>query len=783
MELKRAKPRLQVDFRVPLEVPPDSDDCMDHYLGQLKEFTKAVLVGSSGLMYNKSLIMEYVREMVWRRRSHELSAQLDAHLKDTIESMLADIDREIDEGSPENEDNDYRNRRVFDRMEMCWCHLRKALSELIQVCSQLESPANNGGFSIWAVAMSYFQSYLETRQKMKDRLMVAALDRIADYRRGSEVVFCQIRNIVEMFSFVQVYDKFEERLLAETRSHYHQRAAEVLSQNRITQAYYVIRDLMQHEEECCKKYLIKKSVENVLGVLRVQVLLLNAQTLMDRGELKQIIRRKDVQSMAVLLSIYENTEWSVMLHDAIFEASQSIGEDITTRLQEAAKAAAPAKSPELCRSFIAELYEFKSCIDVTVKGTLPASVDMRAKEQALWNKVINANEQVMEAVAIALASYADGAPHEMGAAEFVEDPRGIRFFMHVFRALTKKLNFEVYFRGMLTSRLLYDHGLNQVHSAVVANLKEECGAAYVAKLEALISDHNNSCKIADEFRSAQNEALAKLAGNAFPFSTLVVSKDTCIRAAPKEQPPADDAFQDCEVDGAAPQDTPLEVKVDPGLQVAKQLQDGFIDLYTARYKNRAVEYLPEFGSATLEMELNGACYELKVSACQAYCLLALNQMEQVSLSALRELMGNEYNEPMMREHLAVLNAPSSPVVVFRHPGISFATCTADDRFGLNPAFVPAERVLELQHRRPMFDERAAAESTHNAVEDITPAMEATIVRHLKINLEDSASNVFKVCAAKHPSIDRFYFNKVVDSLTERDFLRFEPQQDKLKYVP
>ncbi|GBE59517.1 Cullin family protein [Babesia ovata] len=783
MELKRAKPRLQVDFRVPVEVPPDSDSCMGHYLDQLKGFTKAVLLGSSGLVYNKTLIMEYVREMVSRRRSHELSTQLDAHLKETIESMLADIDREIDSRSPENEDNDYRNKRVFERMEMCWCHLRGALSELIQVCSQLESPATSGGFSIWAAAMNYFKNYLETRQKMKDRLMIAVLDRIADYRRGSEVIFCQIRNIIEMFTFVHIYDKFEERLLAETRSYYHQRAAEVLSQNQITQAYYVFKDMIQHEEDCCKKYLIKKSVQNVIDVVRVQILFLNAQTLMNREELKKIIRQKDVQSMTVLLSIYENTEWKAMLQDAIFEASQSIGEDIATGLLEASKTMSLAKSPQICHTFIMDLYNFKSCFDDTVKGTLPANVDLKAKEQTLWNKVINANEHVMEAVTIALASYADGAPHDIPAGVFMEDPRGIKFFMHIFRALTKKVNFEVYFRGMLTSRLLYEHNINEVHAAVVANLKEECGTAYVAKLDALINDHSSSCKIAAEFSTANKEALATFTGNAFPFSTLVVSKDTCVRNPPMETQPADDAFLDCEIDGAQPQAAPLDVKMDPCLQVAKQLHKEFASFYTGRYKNRTVEYLPEYGSATLEMEFNGAKYDLKLSIYQAYCLLALNQMDVVSLAALRELIGQEYNEQMMREHLAVLNNSSNPLVVFQLPGITFATCTEGDRFGLNPAFVPTAKVLDLQHKDQMFDEGNQAESTHNSIEDMTPAMEATIVRHLKINLEDSASNVFKVCASKHPNIDRFYFNKVVDSLTERDFLKFEPQQDKLKYVP
>ncbi|GIX62149.1 Cullin family protein, putative [Babesia caballi] len=782
MELIRAKPIQRVKFHIPIEEAQQWKPELEHHVDQLKGFARAVLLRSSGTGYNKLLITELIREAVWRKRGAELSAHLDQHLKETIDSMLNSIESGDAAAQSQGADADERNNEVLKKVEECWCHLRAALNELMQVCAMLEEAAA-GSFSVWTVAMQYFKQNLESKQKMQKMFLAAMLNRITEYRDGGEVVFCQLRNMVEMFSFVDLYDVFEEKLVAETRCYYRNTATLVLSQSPVTEAYRILQKKIEREGDCCRKFLMKPSVQKVLDVVMVQVLQLNAEALMDQKELNQIISGGDRESMKVLLALYGDTEWSAQLHDAIFDAAQSIGDDITAAFMKSTQGTPTAKAPKDCWDFVMKLYWFKNQLDVTVRDTLPANVDFKAREQTLWHKILNSNEQTMEAITFALASYTAGAPHGMGATQFMEDDCGMPFILHVFRALANKTNYETHFRVMLSSRLLYEQQLSDVQEQVVAQLKAECGVSYVSKLEALINDYNNSRKVYLGFTEANGDLIRASAGDISQFHAVVLSHDTWLRGAKIARPQADDVFKDCEVDGFSEVDVPVEVNEGSQLQAMKRLQGKFAEFYAVTHKNRSISYLPEFGSAELEMELQGKTYKLNLSVCQAYCLLALNNMDVTTLAALQEIMGVEYNEILMRKHLAPLCAGENPVLAFVYHGLNFDNCSDDDRFGLNPQFMPDAPVVDLQYKDAVFETHDVEEVSRSSIEDLTPAVEATIVRHLKTKLEDTTSNVFKVCVDKHASVDRFDFNKIVDSLVERDFVKFSPQNDVLYYVP
>ncbi|ORM42203.1 Cullin-4B [Babesia sp. Xinjiang] len=780
MELTRAKPRQYVEFRIPLAESQKGQTEMGQYVEQLKGFAQSVLLGQSCLGYNKLLIMGYIQEAIRCKQAPELSAQLDQHLKTTIESMFNNVNEENAALESQGVENEHRNEQILNRIELCWCHLRAALSDLIQVCSQLESAAP-GGFSIWKDAMQYFKENLEAGHRMKDRLMVAMLDKIALYRNGGEVTFCQLRNIVEMFTFVNSYDTFEEKVIAETRDHYRRLAEEVLSRNPVTQAYSIFREKIQHEEECCSKYLIKSTVQKVLDTLKVQVLQLNAEKLMKPTDLKNIINSDDIQSMKVLLALYADTEWISLLHDAIFDAAQRIGDDITGEFLSLVQGAGAANAPEQCFDYIRKLHGFKMHLDATVKNTLPPNVDFKAKEHNLWQRIINANDRTIEATTVALAAYADGAPNTTNVQSFIEEDCGITFIMRLFRAIVNKSKFEILFRSMISTRLLYEHHLSQAHEQIVIKLREECGAAYVSKLEVIISDYKGSSKVATEFPAYREEYITQQVEPNFDFSALVVSKETSIRNAKRAHPETEDDAQEWE--DVSAQNCTTSPMAEVQLQVAQRLQTEFAEFYSSRHKNRSVTYLPDLGSALVEMEIKGESYELKLSICQAYCLLSLNTKETISLSDLREVMGEEYNEIRMRKHMAPLNAGENPVVTFIKPGLTFENCTEEDSFELNPNFVPEAKLCDVQFKDQILEQLTVTENANAITEDITPIIEATIVRHLKSNLVDKSSNVFKVCVAKHSSLDRFEFNKILDSLAERDFVKVDTQADTITYVP
>ncbi|KAK1444393.1 cullin like protein [Babesia gibsoni] len=782
MKLHRARPVPNVSVRMPTEDRYEAENELDSDIYKLIRFTEAVILGKGAINQCKVLLQEYIREAVFRNRTAELTEKLDVCLHDTIKALLNDIDV-VDEGNCQQpQDADVRNNLLLCKVERSWCHLRAALGELIQLCAPIES-ASCGGFSIWVTAMRYYKEQLDSKDRLYDRLMTVMLDKVTNYRDGDEVIFCQLRNMVEMLSFVESYHIFEERLVSETRSYYRQFVANVLSQNSVFENCLLFQNKIKHEEECCRIFLLRPTIQKVMDTLKIQMLQLNSDVLMNEKDLKTMVKNGDGKCISVLLALYANTNWESKLHDAIFAATKSIGDDLVNDFINKKMSSANPLTPADYDHFIVRLQEFKDIMDTTVKSQLPPSVDYKSKEQMIWNKILNSSPETADLVTYALASYADSEPHEEDMDTSLAEGGSMAFIMHLFRWLLSKPYFEESFRGLLSKRLLYSQEINDEHIRIVANLKEECGTSYVAKLEAILADYQNSLKYNTDYKEYKNEDKHIGGVDGAHFAVLVVSTDSWLTKAHVARPATDDAFTDCDVDGTQVDGGAVETKIDGSTAAMQQMQKGFSELYTSNYKNRSIRYLPDFGSSVLEMEFKGETYELRVSICQAYCLLAFNTAESLSLESIAQIMGTEYNEIILRKHLAFLNKGHAPLLLFKHAGLTFENCALKDKFELNADFTCPERICDLQYRELTFEKANGALQRGMEVEDIMPSVEATIVKHMKQKLEESATAVFKLCHEKFSSIDRFAFNRIVDSLVDRDFLSLDTKNNVLRYVP
>lgn len=778
MELTRARPRPAVAFTMPVvEDETDTEDLVTN-INTLGSVTEMVVLGQDEDNFSKTVLAEYIKELVYQNHTDMVIEQVDESLRRTIENALADIDTLNEAESQDVCDVDDRNFQLLCKIEMRWCHLRNALGELMQLFRPAEA-ASRQRFSIWRTGMRYYREQLEKKDRLQDRLMAAALDLIAAYREGKEVIFCQLRNMSEMFSFVGMYDTFEERMCVETRTYYRQLVSQVLSQNSVPESCRTFQEKIRHEEECCRMYLVKPSVPKVMDIVRVQVLHLNADVLLHEKELQQIITSGDLTTLDILLSLYGGTELKEKLHDTIFTAMQSIGDCIISEFIKDHGVAPLEIESAAYDTFIMKLWRLKDDIDAAITKVAPFVVDYKNRVQIIWDKMLNNSPDVSYTVISALAVYVDNEPHSAEP----EQSSSMSFIMHLFRAITNKSHFEEAFRAALSKRLLYTQEINESHVEIVNTLKEECGTTYAAKLDALVTDFLNSKRYNTEHAEAKREVINCDGADEIPFSALVISTDTWLPKAHVKRPETDDAFADCDIDSASADSVPIEVKYDAHTVSVRQMQKRFVEFYSNRYKNRSLQFLPDFGSAILQMEFNGDVCSLKLSICQAYCLLAFNSMDAVSLASLSDTMEKEYNEIILRKHLAALNSQPNPLIVFKHAVLNFENCSINDQFILNMGCEPPAKFWDLQYKDSLCEKKTTVVHRGVTVDDIAPSIEATIVRHLKTKLEESATTMFKICSEKFTTVDRFAFNQIVDSLVSRDFVALDPRKDLIKYVP
>ncbi|EDO07743.1 Cullin family protein [Babesia bovis T2Bo] len=779
MELVRAKQRKPVEFRITIRNEDAYAPEMDNYVEHMKGFVQSVLTGNSSAPYNKLMMMEYVNETIHRNQGLALSTQLDEYFRSTIASMINQADDSNDSLGQFGTDIMKRNEQVFNHIELCWCRLRSALSELIQVFSQLQS-VNTPGFSIWNNAMEYFKQHLHSNPQMKDRLTVALLDMISKYRDGFDVIFCQLRNIVEMYTFVGGYEKLEERVISETREYYRQFSSQVSSLHSVKGSYIVIQNKILREEEACNKYLLKETVDKVMSTVRIQLLQLTADRLMDRQVLEDLITTVDTSHMRVLVSLYADTDWLSNLHDALFDAAKNIGDRITTGFINRLRQEPVSSSGRLCSDYIKELYGLKTRVDTTIKDTLGSNVDIKSKEHILWQRILNTTESYMEPITMALASYADNICADTSLDKFVSVDHGISFIMKLFRALSGKSRFEVHFRSLVSSRLWYHQKLSQCHEVLVSNLREECGASYVSKMDVIFNDYKNSCKFAAEFTQRKRNLALDHGSIGFNFTCLLLSKESCIRNSQRAIP---DTSRMNSLEAISPMDLDNTLPVDPQINAVKQMQQCFIDFYAEKYKNRSLSILTDLGSAVLTMDLNGRSYDLSLSLYQAYTLLSLNGDGCTTLGHIRALMGTDYDDDVMRRHLLKMADGTNPLLTFTVSGLTFDTCSDTDSFCVHPHFTADTRELNFRYREESVVQPDKGEVDTHSLEDPTPVVEATIVRHLKTHLTDSSTNVFRACVTKISGLDRFEFNKILNSLAERDFVSIDTKLDTISYIP
>lgn len=141
----------------------------------------------------------------------------------------------------------------------------------------------------------------------------------------------------------------------------------------------------------------------------------------------------------------------------------------------------------------------------------------------------------------------------------------------------------------------------------------------------------------------------------------------------------------------------------------------------------------------------------------------------------------------MRKHLKILNNLNpEPLIVFYDKSLDFDICIESDYFKLNKNFYSENDTLDCRCKaKELFSKDLSFSNKRGTFEDILPFIESTIVRYLKQTIEASSTTLFKMCCKNSQyTISRDQFNKVIDSLVNREFIKFNTSNKEfVQYIP
>nr|PVC52971.1 hypothetical protein MACL_00000409 [Theileria orientalis] len=784
MEFIKGKPIRIVKSSIDNEDNVDIDKYIPEELEYLKCFITSVLSGHDSSRFCRLKIQQFLEECVSYGKSHFLIKEIDQLLEELINQMLKKINDEPFENDPKNEVNTISLEFVDEELkssphyyaltkfEICWCNVRLALSDLTKICNPLESSLfkSSSGYTILDKAISHFLRDSVERKKLYEDIETGLLALVYRYRSGNKVNFCQLYNVVEMFSCIELFEQFENKLLEETSRYYSNLSSEHLKKSSFSECYRKFNETIESEKKACLYYLTDESANKVIEVVKKELLFNNCENLVNPENLKLLLKNNDTDSILLVNSLYVNTKFNQLLFDNIFTSSKDICNEIVSLYLN-------RKNYDECHSFAEDLNNYQKKLDTLLKPIMKSS-EYIVRLNNFWTTILNKDDNTIEYVTLSLAKHADELFIEYSK-EAIESK--LKFVLHIFQYISNKSYFEQCYRNMLSMRLLYHKQLSEVHYETVGMLKQECGVNYSCKLRDVIDFYERSASLLVDFKDALND---------LNFSVILISQDSWIykKINITKSPESYESFENAEVlEGKAeePDLTNNKLGGDENLNLLLFLQNRFGNYYLNKFKKRSIEYYPQLGSAELEFTFKGKTYDLQLSIFQAYCLLLFNNYKYVNLKHIEDVVNSDYNEALLRNHLALLNSLPTPLIKFYSESIDFNTCNKNDYFELNSDFHHSDTSIDFRpNKQDLFRLDMNYVTTGRTFEDLLPYIESTIVRYLKQTLEASSVTVFKLFS-KNPNftLTRDQFNKVIDSLVSREFIQFnKTNKEFLQYI-
>lgn len=319
--------------------------------------------------------------------------------------------------------------------------------------------------------------------------------------------------------------------------------------------------------------------------------------------------------------------------------------------------------------------------------------------------------------------------------------------VRIFAYLTDKDIFSEFYRKLLAKRLLLQRSSSyDAEKAMIGKLKFSSGAQFTSKLEGMFLDMQNASTQQLQFTDHVRDSSISLPCE-FTVQTLTT--------------------------GCWPSYKSDNLQISSALQIRLKTFESF---YHSKHSNRKLTWIHSLGEITLVGKFRKQKHELVLSVPQAVTLLLFNEKPELAISDIITMTG--LTPDVVKQQIRLL-VKGKYQILMKKPSDGYKP---DHRLRVNRNFTCPQRRIRLPNAIQKTSQNEKAQSTKTVREDRKHAVEASIVRVMKIRQSLKHQQlILEVSQQLMPYFqpDIRQIKERIQDLIEREYLRRDEEQSFL----
>lgn len=615
--------------------------------------------------------------------------------------------------------------------------------------------------SLNSVGLICFRDLVYTQVKTRARDALLAL--IHREREGESIDGMLVKNVLDIFirvgmeSGMRCYeDEFEAQLLASTAAYYQKKAAAWIAEDSCPEYMVKAETYLKQEEARVAEYLHISTKPKLLDQVQHEVLQVYEQQLLEKENsgVSALLRDDKKGDLGRMCRLFSRIKGGLDPIAAAFKKHVEIdGMSLVHAADEAAagKKQAGKKKPTSAaaggedaeQSFVRQVVElhdkYRKYVDECFKG---ASLFHKALKEAFETFC---NKKIAGATMAQLMANYCNTLLKKGGEKLSDEATGVMLekVVRLLSYLSDKDLFAEFYRKRLSARLLGDKSSVEHHErAVLAQLKQQCGAQFTSKMEGMVNDlqlARDGQQAFEEWRARQGRVGITTAGGVdMTVSVLTTGYWPAYKS--------------------------------PDLTLPKEMIDAlsqYKTYYDDKFQNRKLSWIYMLGQVTVKFCPDSGTYDLLcASTFHAAVLLQFNEQEQLSFQEIQERLRLPKDDVARVLHSLV--GTKHRILLKVGDG---KTITPDDVYRINTGFKAPARRIKIALA-------AVVEDRKKVIEDVgkerAHAVDAAIVRTMKSRKKLGLSQIVAEVVqqlSKMFQAEVKMIKKQVESLIDREYVK------------
>eukprot|EP01069_Polyplicarium_translucidae_P002436 Polyplicarium_translucidae@DN2031_c0_g1_i1.p1 len=566
------------------------------------------------------------------------------------------------------------------------------------------------------------------------------------HRMSQELPFLAIKSVLEMLIELRLYHlKIEGEMLSQSQEFFRNLGDECIGTMPIPEYNTMAEKRLSEERKRCNDLLHSSTEPKLMKIVRDELIGRHVASLIgapasngdaspsspSEGRMQEklespaqvqfttLVMEKRLEDLARFYSLFSEIDDLKALKSTFQRAVQTLGlrvvhETLGVTPSDCKAISAPKDRQ---KTLIPRLLELQCCLDSTLVNAFHGNSLFSAALKDAWEDFLNFSPVVANSSAQLLAKFCDdllrtgGATHRQGHLRLVADEgieEKLQKVVRLFRSIQAKDYFEAFYKKDLGKRLLTGRSVSEdIEKVIIQKLKEECGAAFTAKLESMFKELDVSKGIVNQFFDIPSN-VQKVQDIGIDFDCAILASGIWphSRAAGSVQFP----------------------------EYISELQLIFSQFYSTLHKGRMISWAPELGNALVRATYHrsGRRHDLVVSQIQALCLLLFNSHETLAVADIQRATQIEQAE-LHRQLLALCVDPKKRILSKQcsMKGSRVSAPKPDDLYSVNLEFTSKMTRLLINQIQLKETQEEAAQTEERVEEDRAFHIDAAVVRVMK----------------------------------------------------